>query len=177
MSWWSRIKSYQSWSMTWLNPHAAASWRFSSLIFHFILIFSSKKKKKKKRNQRHIMSEWFYLMHCELGGPPSGRSSRLWPGREGRACVLACVSAPPCVCVRVWGGGDIVPWRHRLAQPSAALKQVFVIPRLPPETGRPQNPEHRRERGTDRLDNNMFTSLLLFMLIIEMFVSAIWHNN
>lgn len=56
---------------------------------------------KKKRNQRHIMrSEWFYLMHCEMGGPPFGRSSRLWPGREGRACVLrACLRRRACACV------------------------------------------------------------------------------
>lgn len=82
-----------------------------------------------------MSSEWFYLMHCELSGPPSGQFSLAWLGRERRACVLC------CACAVHVGRGDIVPWRHRSAQPAAALKHVFVI--LPVETGHPQNTEPR----------------------------------
>lgn len=77
-------------------------------------VFVRKKKKNPPKTQwrnpvcRHSMrSEWFYLMHCELSGPPSGQFSLAWLGgeREELVCWLACVrvSCRACVCVSMEG--------------------------------------------------------------------------
>lgn len=79
-----------------------------------ILFLWEKKKKNPPKTQwrnpvcRHSMrSEWFYLMHCELSGPPSGQFSLAWLGgeREELVCWLACVrvSCRACVCVSMEG--------------------------------------------------------------------------
>ncbi len=99
-------------------------WLICHLIVRFLFFSGEKKTKKHRRNPvcRHSMrSEWFYLMHCELSGPPSGQFSLAWLGRRGkslcagwlagwlvcvcvcvcagvRACLLACVRARVCAC-------------------------------------------------------------------------------
>lgn len=43
-------------------------------------------------------------MRPSLRAPQSSLTRKREREREGRACVLACVSPPSCVCVRVCGG-------------------------------------------------------------------------
>lgn len=98
-----------------------SDWSATSLFFFYFFRKKTKKTKPHWRNPacRHSMrSEWFYLMHCELSGPPSGQFSLAWLGRRGKS-LCAGWRAWACACVCVSGGETL--FLDVTAQPSLPL--------------------------------------------------------